>query len=1049
MVSFPTQTVLSTAQPYGSSIIVADFDGDGRADVAAASLYDSEISWYRNLGNGTFSTGFVISTAANSPSCIVAADIDADGRVDIVSASELDNKIAWYRNVAGPAAALFGYNPATPSANQRIISKSVEFAFSVAVADVNRDGLWDVVSASWSDSSEIAYYLNLGGGNFGWTAANPTANQHVISTAGDSPTSVAAGDLDGDGIADLAVTSSNDSTLAWFKGGYDAGGNPKFTRYVLSTDLPNAYFVAIADMNRDGNPDILSAAIAGNKVSYFRNLTQQPGATAPFFAPEQIVSSTARGVSSLAAADIDRDGNLDIVASFLGDDKIVWFAGIAVGQNGDILFGPELLVSSAVQYPASVAVGDFDADGVLDVASASQNDSKVAVYINAGDIIGDVTLPPTLTAPVSGTVATAPVVVSYTLPENALSGSVKLTFVNGPTVRELILAPDGESAGTHTFTFDPAYPGASPAVLTGSAAITDGSYIVMISYQDATGNPAVASPSAIGVIIDAVTPYLPGAGTTILARKGGVVPGAGVSGTGVPSNARFRWFGVPSINDAGRLAMTATYSAGDRLRRVIVGPAPDGTMAVLAGERDLVPDASGAVQSRYAFVSFLDVLLNDSDAVAFIATIRGVGAAAALVNPRNDRGIWTTAGDRLLRKVARENEVAAGLSARFSGFLSVALSSSFVRDGEAIERTNVAFVAKLSGAGVTPANDEGLWVFDVSATGETSTRLLLRKGQQLSLRGGAAKRIRSLVALPPMAGAAGQGRGAVPAGVLARLEFVDTTQAIVRLSGDGVIQEVAVTSDTIPDAPRIAGAVAGSDVQLDRFGLPTQNTPGDTLALASLDSPTNNLALIFAPESGVGSLAVRTGDGATGFAGAKFSALKIGVINEQQNIAFLGTAEGPGVNRGNNDGLWYLGRSATTPGFADPFLIAREGTQPPGTAIGARWKAIRSIALPDGARGPVFVADLVIPPAGQPNPARVNEHNDTGVWAVDSNGVLRLVVRESDILAGTGLRIRAISFLGSVRGSPAQTRGYNGHAELVYRATLSDGSEAIAKVRLL
>ena len=59
IVSFPSQTVLSTAQPYGSSVIVADFDGDGRPDVAAASLYDSEISWYRNLGNGAFSTVIV------------------------------------------------------------------------------------------------------------------------------------------------------------------------------------------------------------------------------------------------------------------------------------------------------------------------------------------------------------------------------------------------------------------------------------------------------------------------------------------------------------------------------------------------------------------------------------------------------------------------------------------------------------------------------------------------------------------------------------------------------------------------------------------------------------------------------------------------------------------------------------------------------------------------------------------------------------------------------------------------------------------------------
>jgi FG-GAP-like repeat len=343
-VSFPNQTVLSNSQPFGSSIIVADFDGDGRPDVAAASLFDSEISWYRNLGDGAFSPAIVISTAAAGPNCIVAADIDADGRPDIVSASTLDDKIAWYRNTGSAPATLFGYNPANPVANQRVISRNVDYAYSVTVADVNGDGLWDVVSAGFFDS-KVAYYLNLGGGNFGWTSANPTANQHVISTAAGAPSSVASGDLDGDGIFDLAVTSVNENSLAWFKGGYDESGAPTFTRHVLSTDLPRAYNVAIADMNKDRAPDLIVASPYGNKVSYFRNMTRDAGAAAPFFAPEQVVSSEARGATTVIAADINRDGNLDIVAALLLDNRVIWFAGSGVDENGNMTFGPDQLVS--------------------------------------------------------------------------------------------------------------------------------------------------------------------------------------------------------------------------------------------------------------------------------------------------------------------------------------------------------------------------------------------------------------------------------------------------------------------------------------------------------------------------------------------------------------------------------------------------------------------------------------------------------------------------------------------------------------------------------
>lgn len=1036
-VSFPTQTVLSTEQPYGSAIIVADFDGDGRPDVAAASLLDSEIAWYRNLGDGTFSPGIVISKAAMGPSSIVAADIDADGRIDIVSASTLDNKIAWYRNVGGAPGTLFGYNPSVPAANQRVISRSAEYAYSVTVADVNGDGLWDVVSASLFDH-KIAYYTNLGAGNFGYSSANPNANQHVISTAGKAPSCVAAGDLDGDGVTDLAVTSVNDDTLAWFKGGYDENGNPTFTRYVLSTDQPRAYNVAIADMNKDRSPDLIVASPFGNKISYFRNLTPQSAPADSLFAPEQIVSSEARGASAVAAADINRDGNLDIVSALLLDDRIIWFPSNGPDENGEVTFGPEALVSAGTEGPAGIAAADFDGDGVLDVTSTSQVDSKVAVFLNAGEFDGDVTLPPTLTAPTTGTVTTTPVTVAYTLPEDALPGSVTISFTSGATYRELIVASEGESAGAHSFSFNPANPGESSAIQSASTAIKDGTYTVYVSYQDAVGNPAVASLPSTGVVIDAEAPFLPGASTTVLAKKGAAVPGAGVSGSGIPSDATLRVLGVPSINDGGDLALTATYSSGAATRQVIIGPNANDETAVLVGAGDPVPSATGALQTQLAFTGFADVLLNDADAVAFIGNVRGLGAAASTVTARNDRGIWTNAGAGQLRQVAREYDAAAGLNLRYSVFTSVALSSKFVRGEDATERTNVAFTAKLVGTGVVAANDEALWVYEVTSAGDATTRLLLRKGQNISLRGAAAKRIRGIVALAPIDGAAGHGRGSAAAGVVARLEFSDATQAVVNVGGDGVVTPVAITGDIVPD----------TDARLVRFGLPVQNDLGDAIISASLTSRTNNAALIFAPFGGDESIVARQGDLVNDIDDAAFSSFKVGVVNSAQNFAFIGKAIGRGVNANNDDGLWYFGQSGENPGTGAPVLVAREGQQAAGTAAGAKWEAFRSIALPDGSNGPIFLADLVVPLAGAPNPARVTASNDTGVWAVDSNGVLRLIVREGDIFPGTSLTIRAIAILGNVAGSPAQTRSFNSHSDLVYRATLSDGSEVIAKAHI-
>ncbi len=1043
--SFPHQTVLSTNQPFGSAIVVADFDGDGRPDVAAASLYDSQIAWYRNKGNGIFSPPIVISTTASGPWSLAAADIDGDGRIDLVSGSLFDIKIAWYRNLGGSPGVLFG----SPANNQRIIhedSSDLSIFTSVAVSDLNGDGLPDVVAAMQAEN-KVVWYRNHGGGDFHWSAANPAANQKVISTAGNSPSGVAAGDLDGDGIADLAVTSFNDHTLAWFKGAIGATGGVSFTRHVISTNQLGAYAVTIADLNHDQRPDLICAAPHRFAITYFRNLTGTPGAAEPFFGPEQIVSDQARAVESIAAADLNRDGNPDIVSALLDENKIVWNSGSAPDENGGITFGPQLLISGEVSGPAAVAAVDFNGDGIADVASLSQNDSKVAVYFNNIQFSPDETLAPTLIAPSSGTATTNLVAISYTLPEDALAGSVKVSFTSGAVLRQFVLASGGGTAGSHVFSFAPAKPTASSEIASGSSSLENGTYDVTLSYQDAAGNPAAISQPASGVVIEVpappqppdpgTTPPDPGTtppvvvpdpvvpaptevSTSILVKKGDPVPGAGETGSDVPADAIFRAFGVPSLNAAGHLAVTASYTSGVGVRPVILGPARDGRTAVLAGAGDTIPNATGAPASHQQFESFKDVLLDDADTIAFIATVSGDAAARKSVSAKNDRGIWTNGGDGQLRLVAREGEAAPGVAAKFEAFTSVALSPAF-----SPEKTQVAFVARLRGAGVLPSNDEGLWIHRSSSAADGALKLLLRKGQKIALRGGASKRIQSFIALAANGGTAGHGHGAVPAGIAARVHFSDGAQALVRIAADGGIDAIAMTGDTTSDA----GAA------LVKFGLPAQNIGGDVLAKVLLDRKKKISALLFAPAAGDASILVREADAAPGLDGATFAGFKSGIINADRNAAFIASA-------GDAGGIWFASPSAA------PVLIAREGAQPPDIATGAQWKTFRSLALADGAHGPVFLADLAIPRAGKRNPAGINAANDTGVWAVDSKGALRLVVREGDTLAGTTSPIRALTLLGNVGGSPAQTRSYNARAEIIYRATLSDGSEVIAKAQL-
>ena len=116
-------------------------------------------------------------------------------------------------------------------------------------------------------------------------------------------------------------------------------------------------------------------------------------------------------------------------------------------------------------------------------------------------------------------------------------------------------------------------------------------------------------------------------------------------------------------------------------------------------------------------------------------------------------------------------------------------------------------------------------------------------------------------------------------------------------------------------------------------------------------------------------------------------------------------------------------------------LLAREGVRPEGLPTGTKWEAFPTLALPGGETGPIFVATL------KQNTGGVDASNDKGVWAVDSVGNLRLLFRKGDTIEGRELK--GFTVLNAVSGSPGVTRSFNNYGQLVWRATFTDGSNAI------
>lgn len=499
----------------------------------------------------------------------------------------------------------------------------------------------------------------------------------------------------------------------------------------------------------------------------------------------------------------------------------------------------------------------------------------------------------------------------------------------------------------------------------------------------------------------------------LLYASGGAVPGAGVTGSGVPLDATFSSLGLPSINDAGEVAFAATYTSSAGNRAVILGPETDDrtTFAVLVGVDDAAPDPTGVpLAGSEVFASFRDPVLNSAGRIAFIAKVKSKRGVPSGTNT----GIWTNAAGEL-RLIAREGAVAPGSAGVFKAFTSLALGASTTTE------TALAFTALLVQTGaVSSANDLGLWLSNDGG----APALVLREGQMLQV-GGVSRKVRSFKALALLKGAPGQGHGVEAGSVAARVKFHSGVQAVIRFFGPGDFDVVAVTGG------------AALESAFDTFSDVTQDAAAQAAFVATLMTgggvtTANNGAIFVEHVDGTTRLIAREGMAAFG-TDAIFSAFKTVVRRSDGDAAFVSRVAGGTAATSNDIGTWWS-RGGTLA------LLAREGSPAPDTD--GVFDSFKSLALPDGA-GPLLVAKLVVAGA-------VTANNNAGLWAADSAGALHLILRKGSTVnvGGETKQLRAFAALSAVPRSLAQTRSYNANRQLIYRASLIDGSQAILSTTL-
>ncbi|MBL8693306.1 MAG: VCBS repeat-containing protein [Planctomycetes bacterium] len=430
-------------QPAGCS--AADFDGDGRLDIAVTRPGQSDVRVYFT-GGGVFPVWSIDHSLSIPSNEVIGVDFSADGIVDLVCGTNAavnflevipslslvqvplpasprtfalgdlnrDGRFDTVSALEAAGALGIGLQQSPSGFAATTLLNASSGASSVSVADFNRDGSLDVLAAG---SAGVRIFSGNGTGSLApgpsWSVGAPFVD-------------IAAADFNGDGRADwVGASAFNSGSLAFASG--DGFGGFAAPAWVTSPfGAPAA--LAISDLNLDGTTDI-AAATPGTYEVFFGG-----AAGLQFAAGGSAVTSTTH---SLAAADVNLDGRPDLVVAepSLLSIHLQQGATPAWSLLATVPIGSHSLPNPG---PPTVAVGDWNGDGLQDLA-ATHSESAIAgaqpTGLSISTQIGSLSFTQTLELVPGRPLA------SLRVADLGLDGRIDLLAASGP-LRTIVVIPD-------------------------------------------------------------------------------------------------------------------------------------------------------------------------------------------------------------------------------------------------------------------------------------------------------------------------------------------------------------------------------------------------------------------------------------------------------------------------------------------------------------------------------------------------------------------------------------------------------------------------------
>jgi hypothetical protein len=348
------------------TVVIADVNRDGKADIIVSSCAlagsdcgsaDGVVSVLLGNGDGTFQTAVNYDSGAPKSNGLAVADVNGDGILDAIVTN-------WYgeANGDGTVSVLLGNSDGTFQSAVNFDAGLAQ-ANAVAVADVNGDGILDLVAVSYSGLG-VSVLIGNGDGTF----------QPVVtySAGGSVSSGVAVADVNGDGYPDVIAGNIGGSV------GVLLGlGNGKFEAAVSYNTGGGVPQLAVADLNGDGNLDIVApiggglvAALLGNGNGTFQSVVS--------------FSSGGSDANTLAVGDVNGDGKLDIVVTN-GDSNSI---GVLLNKTGSTLAPTSTSLASSLNPSILGQNVTFTAT----VSSSGGTPTGTVIFYDDSTVLGSATL---------------------------------------------------------------------------------------------------------------------------------------------------------------------------------------------------------------------------------------------------------------------------------------------------------------------------------------------------------------------------------------------------------------------------------------------------------------------------------------------------------------------------------------------------------------------------------------------------------------------------------------------------------------------------------